>query len=181
MGAVEALPRLSYVARMWDHEGAVRHGVRGLSAIARPRALPLLPDRVWSVDQWARIRGGSPAEAMEDHWCAFSEGDTLFVYRSWTGRGIFEATFAPCSGGHRIVSAVVETSWRRRHPWILSRHGAEYYCVLLEHVIWNVALAEPEPPTEPGLARLRGLIAAETYVPGTNTWDRLRRKFGGGR
>lgn len=74
----------------------------------------------------------------------------------------------------------VETSWRW-HPWILSRHGAEYYRVLLEHLVWNVALAEPEPPTTPGHARLRGLIAAEKYVPGTNTCDRLRRSSGGGR
>ncbi|WP_345674391.1 hypothetical protein [Yinghuangia aomiensis] len=160
---------------MSNHEGAIRHGVSGLSAIARPRALPLVPDRVWSDGQWARIRGGSPAKAMEDHWCAFSEGNTLFVYRSWSGHGIFEATFAPCPGGWRIVSAVVETSWRKRHPWVLSRHGAEYYCVLLEHLVWNVALAEPEPPTAERLARLRGLVATEKYVPGTNTYDRLRR------
>lgn len=162
---------------MSDREGAVRHGVRGLSGIARPRALPLLPERVWSADQWARIRAGSPAKGMEDHWCSFTEGNRYFVYRSWSGHGIFEATFEPCPGGYRIASAVVETSWRRRHPWVLSRHGAEYYCVLLEELVWNVALAESETPTWPRLARLRRLMVEEKYVPGTNTYDRVRRRL----
>ena len=41
----------------------------------------------------------------------------LFAHRSWTGLGVYEATFAPTEGGHVIESAIVtgnETEFRRK-------------------------------------------------------------------
>lgn len=54
-----------------------------------------------------RIRLGYIPSIMEEKWFIFVEGDRLFAYRSWTGLGVYEATFAPVDGGHVIESAVV--------------------------------------------------------------------------
>ena len=54
-----------------------------------------------------RIRLGYVPHIMEEKWFIFVEGDRLFAHRSWTGLGVYEATFAPIEGGYVINSAVV--------------------------------------------------------------------------
>jgi hypothetical protein len=51
---------------------------------------------------------------MEEKWLAFVEGNRLFVHRSWTGHGIYEATFSESGAEWHITSAVVEDD-RTRH------------------------------------------------------------------
>ena len=53
------------------------------------------------------IREGYIPEIMDEKWFIFMEGDRLFAHRSWTGLGVYEATFAPVDGGCVIESAVV--------------------------------------------------------------------------
>jgi hypothetical protein len=53
---------------------------------------------------------------MDDRWDAYVEADQLFLHRSWTGLGIYEAQFAEADGGWRICEAVVAgdgTTYRR--------------------------------------------------------------------
>ena len=62
------------------------------------------------------IRRGYVPHIMEEKWFIFMEGNRLFAHRSWTGLGIYEATFAPAEGGYVIESAVVtgdDTRYRR--------------------------------------------------------------------
>ena len=54
-----------------------------------------------------RIRLGYIPSIMDEKWFIFMEGDRLFAHRSWTGLGVYEATFAPVDGGYVIESAVV--------------------------------------------------------------------------
>lgn len=54
-----------------------------------------------------RIRLGYIPSIMEEKWFIFVEEDRLFAHRSWTGLGVYEATFAPTEGGSVIESAVV--------------------------------------------------------------------------
>jgi hypothetical protein len=54
---------------------------------------------------------------MEDRWHAYVEGERLYLHRSWTGRGIYEAGFVREAHGWRISDAVVEGDrrfYRRR-------------------------------------------------------------------
>jgi hypothetical protein len=44
---------------------------------------------------------------MDDKWIAFVEHDRLFLHRSWTGRGVYEAQFASGSDGWRITELLV--------------------------------------------------------------------------
>ncbi len=53
------------------------------------------------------IRGGYIPHMMEEKWFIFMEGNRLFAHRSWTGLGVYEATFNPTDGGYVIESAVV--------------------------------------------------------------------------
>lgn len=88
----------------WNHE-----------PLSIPEPIPA-PARVWTDDEMASIRRGYVPWIMDEKWFIFMEGNRLFAHRSWTGIGIYEATFAPTEGGHIIESAVVtgdETKYRR--------------------------------------------------------------------
>ena len=74
------------------------------------------PARVWTNDEMGAIRRGYVPWIMDEKWFIFMEGNRLFAHRSWTGLGIYEATFAPAKGGYVIESAVVsgdEARYRR--------------------------------------------------------------------
>ena len=80
-----------------------------------PQPIPA-PARVWTNDEMDSIRRGYVPSIMDEKWFIFMEGNCLFAHRSWTGVGIYEATFAYTEGGYVIESAVVtgdETKYRR--------------------------------------------------------------------
>jgi hypothetical protein len=80
-----------------------------LEPIRLPRTLPP-PVDTWSSSEWARIRIGVTPRDEDDRWVAVVEGSRLFLHRSWTGAGIYEAEFdETADGSWRIVSAVVES------------------------------------------------------------------------
>ncbi|WP_236239867.1 hypothetical protein [Streptomyces sp. CC228A] len=112
---------------------------RRLKPIAVPRALPLLPGRVWSDAEWERISLGYRARDMDQKWNVFTEGDVVHVHRSWTGFGMYEATFTPVEGGGRkITAAVVE-----RDPERYRNDDDAYDCLMLELVLSAIVLGEP--------------------------------------
>ncbi|WP_345584359.1 hypothetical protein [Streptomyces prasinosporus] len=101
--------------------------------------MPQLPQRIWSDEDWERIQRGYASRDMDEKWNVFTEGEVAFLHRSWTGRGIFEATFAPVDdGGRRIARAVVE-----RDPKRYRGTDDDYDCLMLELVISAVVLGEP--------------------------------------
>jgi hypothetical protein len=72
---------------------------------------------------------------MDDKWHAFVEDQRLYLHRSWTGMGVYEAQFAADAGGWRITVAVVASdrdSYRRQ--------GDEHESALLEAVVEWVLL-----------------------------------------
>lgn len=111
-----------------------------------------LPSRVWTDVEWERIQLGYRARDMDEKWNVFCEDRVVFLHRSWTGHGIYEASFAPAeSGGYTITQAVVETdSERYRNP------EDAYDCVMLELLISTIVLGEPATELR---GRLVGLTA----------------------
>ena len=71
-----------------------------------PEAIPA-PARVWIEEEMGQVRLGYIPSIMDEKWFLFMEGNRLFAHRSWTGLGVYEATFAPVDGGYVIESAVV--------------------------------------------------------------------------
>lgn len=118
-----------------------------IEPIARPRPMPVLPHRIWSADDWARIQLGYRSSGMDEKWDVFTEGDVVHLHRSWTGHGIFAATFTPVDdGGRRIAEAVVESDQERYRS-----EDDEYDCLMLELVISAIVLGEPARELRAGL------------------------------
>jgi hypothetical protein len=87
---------------------------------------------------------------MDEKWNVFLEGDVLFMHRSWTGHGIYEASFARVAqGGRKIASAVVETDRERYRST-----GDDYDRLMLELVISAIVLGEPPADLRAGLREL---------------------------
>ncbi len=107
------------------------------------------PGRTWTDDEWMRIRRGLVPEDMDDKWFAFVEGDRLFVHRSATGYGIYEAQFRRQLSGWSIVSAVVEND-----PTRYARGSDEWESQRLEVFIDMRLLGLP---AEEGMAHLRSM------------------------
>lgn len=88
-----------------------REPFRRLHPINAPRPVPQLPDRVWTDEDWDRIRRGYRARDMDEKWNVFAKADVLSMHRSWTRHSIYEASFSPATGdGRRIASAKESTT-----------------------------------------------------------------------
>ena len=73
--------------------------------MAEPRPIPA-PAAVFSNDEWAAIQRGYRSGGMDDKWDVDVVDQVLHATRSWTGKCIYEARFAPVVGGWRIVEAL---------------------------------------------------------------------------
>ncbi|NJP43436.1 hypothetical protein [Actinacidiphila epipremni] len=133
-----------------------------LRPITKPKAMTLLPTRVWTEQDWERIRLGYGAADMDEKWHVVTEDRTVCAFRSWTGREIYAANFAPCDGGWRIASAVVETKRK-----IYRSISPEFDATMLYGVLSGVVLGEEW--SEPGVELV------STAVSGVNPSTLLGR------
>jgi hypothetical protein len=133
-----------------DREPRVtRDDLGGLTPLAAPESIPP-PERVWNEADWDLIQRGHKSADMDDKWHAYVEGRRLYLHRSWTGRGIYEAEFGPVPDGWRLTSAVVEgdrSSYRRQ--------ADDYESALLEALIDGKLLGIYDGPGHQRLARAR--------------------------
>ncbi|MET8966011.1 hypothetical protein ABZX69_42310 [Streptomyces sp. NPDC004074] len=138
-----------------------RESFRRLHPISTPLPVSQVPDRVWTDEDWDRIRRGYHARDMDEKWNVFVEGDVLFMHRSWTGHGVYEASFAPVTGGGRkIASAVVEAD-RERYRSI----GDAYDCLMMELIISAIVLGEPAAELRAGLVELTAQASGDQNLP----------------
>ncbi|MFE5326062.1 hypothetical protein ACFRCG_06640 [Embleya sp. NPDC056575] len=138
-----------------------RESFRRLHAINTPRPVSQLPDRVWTDGDWERIQRGCRARDMDEKWNVFVEGDLLFMHRSWTGHGIYEASFAPViGGGVRIISAVVESD-RENYRGM----GDEYDRLMMELIISAIVLGEPAADLRAGLVERMARASGKSDLP----------------
>jgi hypothetical protein len=120
-----------------------------------------VPTRVWSDDEWHRIKLGYAAYDMDEKWDVFVEGEMAFLHRSWTGFGIFEASFSAVDGGGwRISDAVVESE-----PARYRRSCEQFDRVMLELVLSAIVLGEPEANLRVELAALATAASGRTDLP----------------
>jgi hypothetical protein len=77
-----------------------------LTRVAMAEVVPS-PPRRWSDEEWATICWGHWPRDMDDKWLAFVEDDRLFLHRSWTGFGVYEAQFARGRDGWHITELLV--------------------------------------------------------------------------
>ena len=104
------------------------------------------------------IQLGYIPEMMEEKWFIFMEGNRLFAHRSWTGLGVYEATFAPVDGGYVINSAVV-TGDRSEYE----RSSDQDESLILEMLVAGHLLDELPPASGP--AGQNPILRWELSVP----------------
>jgi len=93
------------------------------------------PAKVWSSDEWERIRLGFRPREMEDKWNAYVQDKALALQRSWTGLVVYVAHFAPVRDGWQIVEARVADD-----PAAYDRGSDDYETLKLEALIEGVVL-----------------------------------------
>jgi len=126
-----------------------RDDLAGLAPVAVPQSIPA-PGRVWTALDWDLIQLGHKSADMDDRWHTYVEGRRLYIHRSWTGLGIYEAEFSPVPDGWQITAAIVEgdrSSYRRQDD--------DYESALLEALIDGVLLSSYDGPGHQHLARFR--------------------------
>ncbi|MGW7066839.1 hypothetical protein ACWGII_15370 [Streptomyces sp. NPDC054855] len=144
---------------MTDDAPLTRESFRRLHPISTPRPVSQLPERVWTDEEWDQIRRGYRARDMDEKWNVFAEDNSLFLHRSWTGLGVYEAHFSPTTGGRRITSAAVEADPERYRS-----KGDEYDCLMLELIISAIVLGEAAAELRSGLVELSARSSGESEV-----------------
>jgi hypothetical protein len=86
---------------------------------------------------------------MDDRWHAFVDNDRLYLHRSWTGNGIYEAQFVRVPDGWRISDALVEGNRERYRRRDDARESAQLE-LLIDGVLGAVG-------NGPSYERLRGI------------------------
>ncbi|MFB7466928.1 hypothetical protein ACFCZ1_26115 [Streptomyces sp. NPDC056224] len=133
----------------------------GLYPLSAPRPMLVVPGRIWSGDEWARIRAGHVSKGSGEKWNAYVEGDVLHLHRSQTGYGIYNAFFGPTEGGQwKITHALIESDGSRYLP-----QTDEYDCLVLELVISSILLKEPSDELRSVLTRLTREAAGVPDMP----------------
>jgi hypothetical protein len=126
-----------------------RVSVPQVNQMLKPEPMAVLPTRIWTNAQWHQLQQGYLAQSMDEKWDVFAEGQTVYCHRSWTGHGIYAATFEESLGGYRISAAQVE-----RDPDRYRRSSDEFDQVMLELVLTNIVLGEAAPELRARLVEL---------------------------
>lgn len=137
-----------------------RSSLQELVPMLSAQPLAGLPARVWSDDEWERIKLGYAACDMDEKWDVFVEGQVAYLHRSWTGFAVFEAKFSAVQGGWRISEALVESD-QFRYRGVSDRYAS----VLLELVFSNVVLGEPATELRAEMAALLTRQSVNAEVP----------------
>ena len=130
----------------WDNE-----------PVKMPQPIPP-PVRIWSSEEMALIRRGYIPHMMEEKWFIFVEDDHLYAHRSWTGYGIYEATFAPVEGGYAIESAFVAGDESTHHRSTDQDESRTLEALIVGHLVG-------ESPSAQGLTGDNPLQNWELTVP----------------
>ena len=127
--------------------------------LTTPESIPP-PTRIWTPEELDRIREGYIPHMMEEKWFIFMEGNRLFAHRSWTGLGVYEATFTPVDAGY-VIESVVVTGDRSEYE----RRSDQDESLILEMLITGHLLDEsPSAPPPADLdAHLRWELAVPTF------------------
>nr|WP_138906279.1 hypothetical protein [Streptomyces chryseus] len=123
--------------------------------------MPILPARVWTEEEWRRMQLGYRARDMDEKWNVFVEGDSALLHRSWTGHGVYEASFLPVSGGGRQIAAAVVESDPERYRGI----GDAYNCMMLELVLSAIVLGERASDLRARLVDLTTRASGKSVLP----------------
>ena len=91
---------------MLQAERATRQSWPNLKPLLAQRA-QLSLHRAFTEQEYERIRLGFIPERMEDKWFMFTEDDTLYIHRSWTGHCIYQLKLTQEDTNYVVSEALV--------------------------------------------------------------------------
>ncbi|MFD8615460.1 hypothetical protein ACFV09_42380 [Streptomyces sp. NPDC059631] len=142
-------------------ERVTRSSFHDLLPLSAPRPMAVLPTRKWTNEEWGRIQLGYGARDMDEKWDVFTEDNVVYVHRSWTGFGIFEAAFGPADGGGLMILGAMVESDPDRYGGTSDAHSA----VMLELVLSAIVLGEDATELRARLVDLAKPASAKADVP----------------
>jgi hypothetical protein len=140
---------------MLQPERATRQSWPNITPLPAERS-QLSLQRVFTEQEYERIRLGFIPEVMEDKWFMFTAADTLYVHRSWTGQCIYQVTFTK-----EGISYAISEAFANRDENQYSGSDDIYDGKLLIFLIDHLLLKESYPLPVP--ANLPAGIATELY------------------
>jgi len=123
-----------------------------------PNTKPLPPQRsrlslqrTFTEQEYARIRLGFIPERMEDKWFMFTEEDTLYVHRSWTGYCVYQLTLNKVGSQDQGTNYVVGETFVNRDENQYSGSDDLYdekmLAFLIDHLLLQESYPMPLPPS----------------------------------
>ncbi|NVK31888.1 MAG: hypothetical protein HWE20_12840 [Gammaproteobacteria bacterium] len=97
-------------------------------------------DRVFTLDEYERLRNGLYARSMNEKWYARFYDNSFYMFRSWSGNCIFEFDLKEVGKGYRVVSARAN---RNREQY--NADDDAYDVLFLDFLVSNLILGESKP------------------------------------
>ncbi|WP_416407152.1 hypothetical protein [Agrobacterium rosae] len=94
-------------------------------------------DATFSAEDYDRIQSGFSPAGMEDKWFIYFSESSLFLHRSWTGKGVYRVDFEPDQNGAKVCQAVCDAE-------IVAKSTTAYQAQLLGFLISNILLDKEE-------------------------------------
>jgi hypothetical protein len=93
--------------------------------------------RMFDDSRMERLKMGMIPESMDDKWFVYSESNTLYFHRSWTGIGVFEVTFKEVEEGCWRISECRVSRDLEEYGVTDNWSDAETVSTLLDDILMN--------------------------------------------
>jgi len=100
--------------------------------------------RAFTEHEYAQIRLGFIPEHMEDKWFIFTEDDTLYIHRSWTGHCIYQLTLSQ-EGTNYVVSEALVNRDESQYSGSDDLYDEKLLIFLIDYLLLNKSGPLPMP------------------------------------
>jgi hypothetical protein len=124
-------------------ERATRQSWHNLKPLPAQRS-QLSLQRAFTEQEYERIHVGFIPERMEDKWFIFTEDDTLYIHRSWTGYCIYQLTLIKQDTSYILSEALVNRD-ESQYSGGDDPYDAKLLMFLIDHLLLNKSGPLPLP------------------------------------
>jgi hypothetical protein len=128
---------------MMQPERATRQSWLGLKPLPAQRS-QLSLQRAFTEQEYERICLGLIPDRMDDKWFMFTEEDTLYVHRSWTGYCIYQLTLIREATNYAVGEAFVSRD-ENRYSGGDDPYDEKLLMFLIDHLLLGESYPMPLP------------------------------------
>ena len=104
--------------------------------------------RVFTEQEYGQIRLGFIPESMEDKWFMFTEDDTLYIHRSWTGICIYQLALMKEGTNYLVCQALVNRD-ESQYSGGDDSYDEKLLMFLIDHLLLKQSSQLPIPASVP--------------------------------